>query len=231
MRRYISTTAMAKCQKWIISASLKSLPNAGLFLASQAVAAKTENFIDQSQPVIDLAKTEEQAIMRRRYDLMILISSLDSKRNELEARLVELINVDHKDDEGGVVTKISGKSESSAGFRNEWEKLSPKKASVDSKEPYQTASGEKGEATEKYIDFDLYISPAGHAVASTTEGQAVADLPPVPPEDIQLTLKLIEPAPVNLPANFSNASGSPCTIGFFLAPFTPTSNKLTLLPE
>ena len=88
----------------------------------------------------------------------------------------------------------------------------------------------QGEPMETYVDFDLSISPAGHAVASSPEGQAVADLPTVPPEDINLTLKLIElrQSTDELLKRFGQ---SLYQIGFSLARSTPTSSKLKLLPE
>jgi len=45
---------------------------------------------------------------------------------------------------------------------------------------------------EKYIDFDLHIDPNGHALASSPEGQATAQITTQLPSNIRLSLKLIE---------------------------------------
>lgn len=44
---------------------------------------------------------------------------------------------------------------------------------------------------EKYLDFDLYIAPNGHVIASSDEGEATADISIEPPRDIMLALRLI----------------------------------------
>jgi hypothetical protein len=45
---------------------------------------------------------------------------------------------------------------------------------------------------ERYIDFDLHIAPNGYAVASSVEGQANANISTNVPNDIRLSLRLIE---------------------------------------
>jgi hypothetical protein len=45
---------------------------------------------------------------------------------------------------------------------------------------------------ERYVDFDLHIAPNGHAVASSIEGQASAEIPTKVLKNIPLSLKLIE---------------------------------------
>ena len=51
--------------------------------------------------------------------------------------------------------------------------------------------------TETYIDFDLHVSPNGHAIANSLQGQAVSDIQTEPPNSIRLSLKLIEKRETN----------------------------------
>jgi small GTP-binding protein len=46
--------------------------------------------------------------------------------------------------------------------------------------------------SEAYIDFDLHIAPNGHAIASSPEGQATAEISTQLPDTIRLALSLIE---------------------------------------
>ncbi len=48
------------------------------------------------------------------------------------------------------------------------------------------------EAPERYVDFDLHIGPNGHVTASSSQGQAIADVSTQVPNDIRLSLGLIE---------------------------------------
>ncbi len=48
------------------------------------------------------------------------------------------------------------------------------------------------ERQESYVDFDLHISPQGHVIASSPEGQAEADILTQVPNQIRLSLKLID---------------------------------------
>lgn len=169
-------------------------------LAEHAVSDTNGHTIDQSQPVIDIAETDEQVKMRRRNNLHKLIGSLEDKRFELEASLVELINIDKKDEERAKLRqKLDENQNLRLGLLNELQSLSPKGDSVGSKEHDAKAkSGEKGETMETYIDFDLHISPNGHAIASSPEGQATSDISIELPNDIQLALGLIERSQTNL---------------------------------
>lgn len=45
---------------------------------------------------------------------------------------------------------------------------------------------------EKYFDFDLHITPNGHIIASSPEGEATSEIPTQLPKDIQLSLQLIQ---------------------------------------
>ena len=43
-----------------------------------------------------------------------------------------------------------------------------------------------------YVDFDLHISPQGHIIANSIQGQAEADIAIDVPNSIRLALKLVE---------------------------------------
>jgi len=51
--------------------------------------------------------------------------------------------------------------------------------------------------SEHYVDFDLHIAPDGHAVASSSEGQATAKISLDVPNTIELALSLIEAQQTN----------------------------------
>jgi CHAT domain-containing protein len=60
--------------------------------------------------------------------------------------------------------------------------------------PVSTSTGKPApQGEEKYLDFDLAISPTGHVVASSKEeGDVPADISTEVPDDIQLALELID---------------------------------------
>jgi hypothetical protein len=59
--------------------------------------------------------------------------------------------------------------------------------------PGEPATPTAPQDEEKYLDFDLHISPTGHIVASSPEeGEATADISIETPKDIKLALRLVE---------------------------------------
>jgi hypothetical protein len=170
-------------------------------LANHVVSDTTEHTIGASQPVLDVAETDEQVKMRRLNKLRTLIGSLEDKRFELEASLIELINSDKDEERAKLRRKLDENQELRLGLLNELQSLSQKGASGRPKEnEAKVKPGEKGGTimTETFIDFDLHIAPNGHAIASSPEGQAVSDISTEPPNDIQLALGLIERRQTNL---------------------------------
>ncbi len=61
----------------------------------------------------------------------------------------------------------------------------PKKIQSESSQPV-------AEHTEKYTDFDLHIGPDGHITAHSNEGERTAEISVAVPDDVELTLDLIE---------------------------------------
>lgn len=171
-------------------------------LANHAVSDTAEFTIGASQPAIDVAETDDQVKMRRLNNLRKLIGSLEDKRFELEASLIELINSDKDAERAKLRRKLDENQELRLGLLNELQSLSQKGASGGSKEVHEAkvTSGKKGKTTmtETYIDFELHIAPNGHAIASSPEGQAVSEISIEPPNDIQLALELIERRQTNL---------------------------------
>lgn len=84
-------------------------------------------------------------------------------------------------------------------LHQQWEKM-PKEASpeedYDKSEEKQEKNVKEEEGgsipmSEQYVDFDLYIAPDGHAVASSSEGQAIANISIDIPPTVESALGLI----------------------------------------
>lgn len=78
-----------------------------------------------------------------------------------------------------------------AALHGQWEQTLARRIVESDPLPVHPAPAPEPE-TEQYLDFDLHITPGGHAVASSIEGEAAAEISIQPPKDIQLTLKLIQ---------------------------------------
>jgi hypothetical protein len=170
-------------------------------LANHAVTDTTENVTHPVSSAPDHPETDEQIKMRRQNNLRKLIGSLEDKRFELEARLIELINSGHDKERAELRQKLAENQELRLGLLNELQNLSQKGTPGSSRKIEAKPEPRETEVTvmeENYIDFDLHVAPDGHVVANSLEGQASFDVPTEPPNDIQLALKLIEQRQVNL---------------------------------
>lgn len=153
----------------------------------------TEFTILASQPVIDVGETNEQVKKRDLTNLRKLIGLLGDIRSELEIRIID----SEKEEEKTKLRRMLDENqESRLELLNALQGISQEGTSSESKkEPKaKIISSEKIETLtiETYQDFDLYIASTGHVIASSLQGEAVSDISPEPPEDIQLALKLIE---------------------------------------
>ncbi|HKQ08849.1 MAG TPA: macro domain-containing protein, partial [Blastocatellia bacterium] len=99
-------------------------------IANQAVAAHTPmDPVKQPTAIDDGSETDDQIRMRRLNNLRKLIGSLEDKRFELEARLIELINSGEEEDITELRRKLDENQELRLGYLNELKSLSQKDSS------------------------------------------------------------------------------------------------------
>ena len=170
-------------------------------LASRAESDLAVPTVGTNQLLPNLEDTDEQNRMRRLNNLRKLIGSLEDKRFELEASLIDLINNGNEEEKAKLHSQLNENQELRLGLLNELHSLVQKTAT--GRPPDDTTETKRMEKVEmtltnRYVDFDLHIAPNGHAIASSVEGQAISDISTEPPNDIQLALQLIERRQANL---------------------------------